>query len=70
MTYVIQGILLSDYLWSVNLSNYGVPHVPKSVTPQCAFTLLFQKALQFKVTIFFVIVNKLQWRLLVMSFHL
>ncbi len=35
---MIQGILLSHYLHSVNLGNYGLPHVPKSVTPKCAFT--------------------------------
>jgi hypothetical protein len=33
MTHVIQGILPSHYLRNVNLSNYGLPHVPKSVTP-------------------------------------
>jgi len=33
MTCVIQGILLSHYFHSVNLSNYGLSHVPKSVTP-------------------------------------
>jgi hypothetical protein len=32
MTYVIQGILLSHYLHNVNLGNYELPHVPKSVT--------------------------------------
>ncbi len=39
MTCVIQGILFSHYLRNVNLCNYGLPYVPKSVTPQCAFTL-------------------------------
>jgi hypothetical protein len=38
MTCVIQGILPSQYFPSVNLCNYGFPYVPKSVTPQCAFT--------------------------------
>jgi hypothetical protein len=33
MTYVIQSILPSHYLRSVNLGNYGLSHVPKSVTP-------------------------------------
>ncbi len=40
MTYVIQGILPSHYLCNVNFGNYGLSHVPKSVTPQCVFTLL------------------------------
>ncbi len=30
-TCVIQGISISHYLHSVNLGNYGLPHVPKSV---------------------------------------
>jgi hypothetical protein len=33
MTCVIQDILPSHYLCSVNLNNYGLSHVPKSVTP-------------------------------------
>jgi hypothetical protein len=33
MACVIQGILPSHYLHSVNLGNYRLPHVPKSVTP-------------------------------------
>ncbi len=37
MTHAIQGILPSHYLHNVNLGNYGLPHVPKSVTPQCVF---------------------------------
>ncbi len=32
MTYVIQGIMLSHYLRSVNSSNYKLPHLPKNVT--------------------------------------
>ncbi len=32
MTCVIQGILSSHYLYNVNLSNYGLSHVFKSVT--------------------------------------
>ncbi len=32
-TCVIQGILPSHYLHNVNLGNYGLSHVPKSVTP-------------------------------------
>jgi len=32
-TCVIQSILPSSYLHSVNLDNYGISHVPKSVTP-------------------------------------
>jgi hypothetical protein len=30
---MIQGMLLSHYLHSVNLGNYGLLHVLKSVTP-------------------------------------
>jgi hypothetical protein len=33
MTCVIQSILPSRYLRSVNLGNYGLSHVPKNVTP-------------------------------------
>ncbi len=33
MTYVIQGILPSHYLCNVTFGNYGLLHVPKSVTP-------------------------------------
>ncbi len=33
MTCVIQGISLSHYLCNVNLYNYELTHVPKSVTP-------------------------------------
>ncbi len=33
MTSMIQSIPLSHYLRSVNLGNYGLPHVLKSVTP-------------------------------------
>jgi hypothetical protein len=33
MTCVIQGILPSLYIRSVNLCNYEIPYVPKSVTP-------------------------------------
>ncbi len=33
MTYVIQGIMPSHYLDSVNLCNYGLSHVPKNVKP-------------------------------------
>jgi len=33
MTCVIQGIMLSHYFRNVNLGNYGLPHVLKSVTP-------------------------------------
>ncbi len=33
MTCVIQGILPSHYLCSVNLCNYGLPLVLESVTP-------------------------------------
>jgi hypothetical protein len=33
MTSVIQGILPLRYLRNVNLSNYGLSHVPKIVTP-------------------------------------
>ncbi len=33
MAYVIQGVLPSHYLCNVNLGNYGLPNVPKSVTP-------------------------------------
>jgi hypothetical protein len=40
MNCVIQGIMPSHYLRSVNLSNYGLSHVPKSVTPSFAFTHL------------------------------
>jgi hypothetical protein len=32
MTCVVQGILPSHYLRNVNLSNYGLSHVPKNVT--------------------------------------
>ncbi len=32
-TCVIQGILCSNHLCYVNLWNYGLPHVPKNVTP-------------------------------------
>jgi len=39
MTCVIQAIMPSHYFYNVNLSSYGLSHVPKSVTPQCAFTL-------------------------------
>jgi hypothetical protein len=35
---MIQGMLLSHYLRSVNLGNYGLLHVLKSVTPYYAFT--------------------------------
>jgi hypothetical protein len=38
MICVIQGILPSHYLRNVNLGNYGLAHVPESVTPECAFT--------------------------------
>ncbi len=31
ITSMIQGILSSHYLHNVNLSNYGLSHVPKSV---------------------------------------
>ncbi len=30
---VIQGLMPSHYLRSVNLGHYGLPHMPKSVTP-------------------------------------
>jgi hypothetical protein len=33
MTCVIQGILPSNYFHNVNLSNYGLAHVLKNVTP-------------------------------------
>jgi len=33
MTCVIQGILPSHYLHNVHVCNYGLPYVPKSVTP-------------------------------------
>jgi hypothetical protein len=33
MTCVIQGILPLHYFHNVNLSNYGLSHVLKSVTP-------------------------------------
>ncbi len=33
MTCVIKGILPPHYLRNVNLNNYGLPNVPKSVTP-------------------------------------
>ncbi len=33
MTCVIQDILPSNYLCIVNLCNYGLPYVPKIVTP-------------------------------------
>jgi hypothetical protein len=39
ITCVIQGIVPSNYFHNVKLGNYGLPHAPKSVTPQCAFTL-------------------------------
>jgi hypothetical protein len=39
MTYVIQGILLSHYFHSVDLSNYGLPHVPRGVVHLSAFHL-------------------------------
>jgi len=32
MIYVIQGICFLHYLYGVNLSNYGLPYVCKSVT--------------------------------------
>jgi hypothetical protein len=38
MTYVIQGILFLHSFYGVNLSNYGLPYVCKSVIFQCAFT--------------------------------
>jgi hypothetical protein len=40
MTIVIQGIMPSHYLHNVNLGNYGLPRVLKSVTPQYVFNLL------------------------------
>jgi hypothetical protein len=33
MTCVIKDILLSHSLRNVNLCNYGLPYVPKNVTP-------------------------------------
>ncbi len=33
MTYVIQGVVPSHHLHSINLCNYGLPHVPKNVKP-------------------------------------
>jgi hypothetical protein len=34
MSYVIQGIMHSRYFHNVNLGNYGLPHVLRSVTPK------------------------------------
>jgi hypothetical protein len=33
MICVIQGTLPSHYFYSVNLSNYELPYVPKTITP-------------------------------------
>jgi hypothetical protein len=40
VTCVIQGLLPLHYLRNVNLSNYELSHVHKSVTLQLAFTLV------------------------------
>ncbi len=40
MTCDIQNILLSHYLQNVNLYNYRLPYVLKSVTPYYVFTFL------------------------------
>jgi hypothetical protein len=42
MTCVIQGMLLSHYLRNVNLSNYGLSHVSKSLTPCVLSPLVFK----------------------------
>ncbi len=33
MTFVIQGIMPSHSFCSVNLNHYGLPYVPKNITP-------------------------------------
>jgi hypothetical protein len=38
MACVFQGIMLPHYFHNVNLKNYGLPHMSKSVTPSCVFT--------------------------------
>lgn len=37
---VIRGIIFPHYLHSDNLDNYGLSHVLKIVTLQCALTLI------------------------------
>jgi hypothetical protein len=46
MTCVIQSIMPSHYLCSVNLSNYGLSHVPKS-TLMCFHPQLVSQKIQF-----------------------